>query len=346
MTDDARLDVELTDVITAAELRATAREIASLQLPNGMIPWFEGGHCDPWNHVETAMALDVMGMHDSARRAYRWLAATQRPDGSWHNYYLPDGSIEDPKLDTNVCAYVATGLWHHWLCNDDRDFVHELWPVVDRALGWVLGMRRADGLVLWAREVDSTPWDYALLTGSSSIRHALHCGSRLASLLGEERPDWSSAADTIDDAVASRPSAFEPKDRWAMDWYYPILTGAIDGRLAQERLTSGWSAFAMRGSGIRCVNDEEWVTAAETAECALAHATVGDTDVARELLAWTRAHRTPTGRYLTGLVYPDRVVFPADETSAYTGAAVILAADAIAGISPAHALFLNSVVGG
>ena len=33
------------------------RRIAEVQRPDGMIPWFEGGHCDPWNHVESAMAL-------------------------------------------------------------------------------------------------------------------------------------------------------------------------------------------------------------------------------------------------------------------------------------------------
>ena len=49
----------LEAIITHDELMLTARSIASLQLANGMIPWFDGGHCDPWNHVETAMALDV-----------------------------------------------------------------------------------------------------------------------------------------------------------------------------------------------------------------------------------------------------------------------------------------------
>ena len=48
----------LAGVITHDELLATARSIAALQLPNGMIPWFKDGHCDPWNHVETAMALE------------------------------------------------------------------------------------------------------------------------------------------------------------------------------------------------------------------------------------------------------------------------------------------------
>ena len=76
----------LDGVITAAELDITAQHLASLQLDTGMIPWFPGGHCDPWNHVETAMALDVAGLHKEAERAYEWLADIQRPDGSWHNY--------------------------------------------------------------------------------------------------------------------------------------------------------------------------------------------------------------------------------------------------------------------
>jgi len=132
---------ELLDVITTDELVATANTIAALQLPNGMIPWFPNGHCDPWNHVETAMALDVMGMHEEARRAYAWLADIQRPDGSWHNYYMPDGSLEDAKLDTNVCAYIATGIWHHYLVTSDEAFIRVMWPTVKRALTWVLGMR-------------------------------------------------------------------------------------------------------------------------------------------------------------------------------------------------------------
>ena len=64
-------------------------------------------------------------------------------------------------------------------------------------------------------------------------------------------------------------TAFEPKTRWAMDWYYPVLTGALVGEEAKTRLAEGWDTFAMEGLGIRCVSDEPWVTASETAECAL-----------------------------------------------------------------------------
>jgi hypothetical protein len=337
-------DWMLDGVLTYEELGATARSIASLQRDTGMIMWFDNGHCDPWNHVETAMALDVMGMHDNARRAYKWLAATQRNDGSWHNYYHADGSVKEHKLDTNVCAYIATGLWHHWLCTQDLSFMQHMWPTLQRALDWVLSMRRGNGTVLWAKEVDSTPWDYALLTGSSSIRHALHCGANVAALLDKHQPEWRAVADVLDEHINGDQRVFEPKERWAMDWYYPVLTGAMTGTEAKSRLSRQWNEFVIEGRGVRCVNDEDWVTAAETAECALAHAAVGEIDRARDLLSWTNAHRTDDGAYLTGIVYPDRIVFPEAECSAYTGAAVILAADALCAISPANSLFLTPTV--
>lgn len=331
-------------VISADEVVQTAESIAALQLDNGMIPWFENGHCDPWNHVETAMALDIAGLHDEAERAYEWLVDTQHGDGWWFNYYLPGGCVEEPKLDTNVCAYIAAGAWHHWLCTWDRGFVDHIWPTVDRAVEWVLSMARHDGTILWAREEHASPWDYALLTGSSSIWHALTCAVNLAELANEDRPHWAIAADSLRAAIVERPDAFEPKDRWAMDWYYPVLTNAMEGEQAKARLAEGWSTFAMEGRGIRCVSDEPWVTAAETAECSLAHTAIGDISTATDLLAWTRAHRHDDGSYWTGVVYPGRENFPAGERTAYTGAAVILAADAIAAGSPASRIFVPSLV--
>jgi hypothetical protein len=73
----------------------------------------------------------------------------------------------------------------------------------------------------------------------------------------------------------------------------------------------------------------------------LSYAAIGDFATACDLLAMD-PHRTVStdGSYLTGLVHPDRIVFPADEHSSYTAAAVILAADAITGASPASDLFV------
>jgi hypothetical protein len=326
-------------VISADEVMASARYIAELQLTTGMIPWYPGGHCDPWNHVETAMALDIAGHHDEAAAAYGWLADVQRPDGSWHNYYLTNG-VEDAKLDTNVCAYVATGVWHHWLSTADELLIEAMWPVVERAMDWVLDLQTPRGEVIWARDVDGLLSSYALLTGSSSIAHSLACAVDLAELVGEERPDWELSLVNLTEVIRTRPDAFADKRRWAMDWYYPVLTGVVTGDAAVDRLAAGWDRFVMPGRGVRCVSNEPWVTAAETAECALAHLAVGGTEAAQTLLAWTRRHRGRDGSYLTGLVYPDVVSFPGDERTAYTAAAVILAADALSGATRASGLFV------
>lgn len=318
-----------------------------------MIPWFPGGHCDPWNHVESAMALDVAGFHDEAHLAYQWLAAIQRDDGAWHNYYVPDHAgdrtVSEAKLDTNVCAYVATGILHHVLNAPSIDAADAslgaFWPMVRAALDWVLGQRRSDGLVLWAVEPGARPWDYALLTGTSSIQHSLRCGSELAVMVNDERPEWSDAASLMRHAVAERPEAFEPKERWAMDWYYPVLTGALSPSDGKDRLANGWPVFIMDGLGSRCVSDEPWVTASETAEASIAHAAVGDLAGATALLEWTRSHRRADGSYWTGIVHPDGIVFPDAEHTSYTAAAVVLAADAITGATPGSRLFTADGLG-
>ncbi|MEZ5257274.1 MAG: methyltransferase domain-containing protein [Ilumatobacteraceae bacterium] len=292
---------DLDGVLGADELHATAESVARLQLPNGMIPWNDGGHCDPWNHVETAMALDVAGMHREAERAYEWMAEIQREDGSWFNYYRSDGSVEDAKLDTNVCAYGVRGV---------APLVVHLGPrlrrpsLADRRsrLDWVVSMQLPTGAILWAREVDSRPWDYALLTGSSSIHHALECGLLLADMLGEDRIGWRSAADHLADAIRNCPDAFEPKTRWAMDWYYPVLTNVLTGEAASAPLLDVGHVRDGR-LGIRCVSDEPWVTAAETAECSMAHAAAGDFHRDRSpALDPTAPQR--------GRVLPDRPVHP------------------------------------
>jgi hypothetical protein len=81
------------------------------------------------------------------------------------------------------------------------------------------------------------------------------------------------------------------------------------------------------------------VTAAETCECAMAHLAVGERSIALELFMWAQQLRRADGRYYTGMVYPELVHFPDDELSTYTAAAVVLAADALVGATPASQLF-------
>jgi len=333
----------LLPVLSARQLADTVESIAAVQQPDGMIPWFPGGHADPWNHVEAAMALDVGGRRAEAERAYRWLASTQRADGAWHQYYVA-GRVEEATLDANVTAYVATGTWHHYLVTADAGFLEFMWPVVEQAMAFVLGLQAPGGEIIWARHPDGTPWSYALLTASSSTWFSLRRALDIARRLGLARPRWEEAAARLADAIVHRPQAFAPKDRFAMDWYYPALVGVLEGNTATARLVAGRTPFVMDGLGVRCVSDRPWVTTAETSECAIAHAAAGDRATAGLLLEWCQSLRHDDGSYFTGMVHPERVHFPGGERSTYSAAAVVVAADALAGTGPASRLFVPTGV--
>jgi hypothetical protein len=332
---------DVPGLLSAADLELTAAGMAEWQLGSGMVPWFPGGHADPWNHVEALMAFGVTGFHREAERGFQWLADIQRPDGSWHQYYLAD-RVEQDKLDANTIAYIATGVWHRYLLTGDRGFLESLWPVVERAVDFVLELQTPRGEILWARHPDGTPWTFALLTGSSSVCHSIRCAVAVATELGHERPDWELSVALLAEVVRTRPDgAFAPKHRWAMDWYYPVLCGALSGAAGREHLAERWDTFVMPERGVRCVSDRPWITAAETCECVMAHLSVGESERALDLFRWAQHLRLDDGRYWTGMVWPDEQTFPGDETSTYSAAAVILAADALSGASAASHLFTD-----
>ena len=206
-------------------------------------------------------------------------------------------------------------------------------------MGFVLRLQQPGGEVRWSMDPDGHLSSYALLTSTSSIHHSLRCAVAIAGCLGRERPEWELAADRIVEAIVHRPASFAPKERWAMDWYYPVLSGAVPAEQARQRIDGRWSEFVLEGVGVRCVADHHWVTAAETAECAMALDAIGMRDRATSLLRWTRHLRDDDGAYWTGCVHPDCVRYPGGERSTYTAAAVLLADHTLFGRGASAGLF-------
>lgn len=326
-------------MLSADQVRATVTAIAAEQSADGALPWSRGERLDPWDSVEAAMALDVGGEHRRAAAAYRWLAARQRPDGSWAGEYRA-GAESSPAAESNHAGYLAVGTWHTWLASADAGLVVELWPAVRRGLDLVVRMQRADGAVGWALRGDGRPDELALLTGNASLFQALRCGIALAALTGDPQPDWELAVTALGTALRERPEAFADRSRYSMDWYYPVLAGAVTGAEARARLAAGWARFVVPGLGVRCVGDQPWVTGAETCELALALVAAGRREDARGQLAAMQHLRHDDGSYWTGLVVADGVRWPVERTT-WTAAAVVLAADAIAGVGPAAGLFAD-----
>jgi hypothetical protein len=326
---------EVAGILTADQIVSTGHAIAAVQQPGGAIGWPDG-HVDAWNHVECAMALSVSGLRDASRRAYEWLRASQRPDGSWHKA-MPAGE-NDLTTESNHAAYCAVGVWHELLVSRDEGFAARMWPTVRRAMDFVLGLQTPRGEIIWRRTADGTPETYALLAGSASMYTSLRCAIALAEYLGEPQPDWELAADQLGHAVARHPEAFADKSRFSMDWYYPVLGGPVRGDAARAHLNRNWATYVVPGLGVRCVSDEPWVTAAETAELAIALEAIGDSAGALDLFDRIQQLRDDSGAYWTGWQYVTRRHYP-DEQSSYTAAAIVLGADALCGATGGAALF-------
>jgi len=323
-------------VLTPEQCRQTAVSIAATQESTGALPWFVGGHTDPWDHVENAMALTTAGLWEPARAAFEWCRDVQRADGSMP-IQMRNGVLEDGNSDSNFCAYVATGVWHHVVVTGDLGFARAMWPVVEAAVEFVLTMQLDGGQIAWARS-SSGIIPEALLTGCASIHHSIRCALALANHLGESRPEWEVAVGSLGHAIAEHPEAFTLKDDHAMEWYYPVLGGALRGDAARARIDERWDRFVVEGLGIRCVDHRPWVTGAETCELVMALDAIGDSARAREQFAAMQHLREEDGSYWTGLVFTDGKRWPVERTT-WTGAAVILAADALTSTTPGSGLF-------
>lgn len=323
-------------------LAPTVAAILDAQLASGEIPWSPGNYADPWDHVEAAMGLSIGGEWSAAERAYRWLADQQLEDGSWWAAYRDGEADNCERRESNFVAYIATGVWHHYLVSENAAFLRELWPSVDRAIGFVLSLQSRHGEIDWAVDAAGRPRGDALVTGCSSIYKSLECASNIAVTLEQDRRAWLVARERLGRALRTKPERFdrgwESKARYSMDWFYPVLSGVVRGSAARERLASRWREFVEPGLGCRCVVEEPWVTVAESCELVLALLACGDHARAVELYSWLHQWRSDAGDYWTGYQFVEELLWP-DERPTWTAGAVLLAADALTQHTGAAKLF-------
>ena len=114
------------------------------------------------------------------------------------------------------------------------------------------------------------------------------------------------------------------RSRFSMDSYYPILCESGTKEDAIKTLNK----FYVHGLGIKCVEEEPWVTFAESSECIMALYKIGLKKEAKKIFDEVMKHRNSKGYFSTGYQYELRVYWP-EEDSTWTNAAVIMAADCI-----------------
>jgi len=242
------LNVSLSEAVKPVDVEKVAEFIVSLQKENGEIPWSQGGKTDPWDHIESAMGLSVAGFTEEAERAYSWLVSTQLADGSWWSE-IKDGVVINSTKETNFAAYIAVGVYHHYLITGNMTFLKAMWPSLSRGIQYAVNMQAPDGEIYWARNRDGVIDKMALLTGCSSIYMSLKCALAVAGVLGIKKPGWQRAKECLGETIRNRPDLFNMiKSRFSMDWYYPILCGAVsDDEAKNGSIISGTSLWCPTG---------------------------------------------------------------------------------------------------
>ena len=123
-----------------------------------------------------------------------------------------------------------------------------------------------------------------------------------------------------------------------MDWYYPILCGVYNKSKSKKILKDRWIEFVVKDLGCKCVKEEPWVTAAESAELVLALLRLGLKDEAEKILQDTFNLMDEDGLLWTGYVYKDRKFWPIEKPS-WTMGAAILAGNSLNKFSPSNEFF-------
>ena len=325
--------------------KSSVEYILKVQNQDGSIPWEENKKLDPWDHIEAAMGLSVAGKKEEAESAFLWLKENQLSDGSWYSEYLMSSPVTKRK-ETNFSAYIATGLWHYYLIFEDKNFLKFMLPTITKSVNFVTSMQTEQGDIYWASEEDKEILDDSLITGSSSIYKSLECASAIFNLLGESSLQVDISKKNLKNSILNNPERYdrnwESKSRYSMDWYYPILCGIYDDKKSIKDIETKWSKFIVDDMGCKCVEEEPWVTVAESSELVLALVKIGLREEALKIFNSLHQWRdTQDGLYWTGYVYKDKKFWPVEKPT-WTAGAVLLAADALYEFTPGSKLFLRS----
>ncbi len=345
---------------TKQTIEHCAVRILELQQQDGQIYWIDGGIFDPWNHTLSAMALHVAGYVDAANHAFAYIQTIQRTDGSLpgqcgasapldaaNRHVLADQA--KPLTDTNFAAFSITGVYHQYISTQDKAQLINALPMVIAARDFVLAHQSPHGEIAWRRKEPGEQLEQidALRTGNCSIYKSLLAAAAIEEICGRSGDISMNAAKNVHRALTQKPFRFDrtwqSKSRFAMDWYYPVLTGIVTGSTAETMIHHRYDEFVERGLGCRCVVDEPWTTTAETCELAMALLAIGQQKRARALLDDLAPLRADQGGFWMGWQSKENIIWPV-ERPAWTAAAMILALDATYQITPAHTVLVGPLL--
>ncbi|HRP08442.1 MAG TPA: glycoside hydrolase family 15 protein, partial [Gemmatimonadales bacterium] len=196
--------------------------IASLSIPWGasMGDGDIGGYHLVWPRdlVMSAGALLAAGAHGDVRRVLRYLRVTQEADGRWPQNMWLDGQPYWPgiQLDEAALPVLLVDLARRNSALDDRQLA-ELWPMVRRAVSFLVQHGPATDQDRWEEDAGLTPFTMAVEVAALLIAAELadRFEPAVAGLLREMADTWNDLVDSRTYVTGTRLSAVH-----GVDGYY------------------------------------------------------------------------------------------------------------------------------
>jgi glucoamylase len=193
---------------------AVLRTHESKTVPGGLIaslaiPWgFSKGDNDlggyhlvwPRDMVETAGGLLAAGAHEDARRALRYLQATQQEDGHWPQNMWLDGSPywNGIQMDETALPILLVDLARREKALSPADVIR-FWPMVRRAAGYLVRNGPVSPQDRWEEDPGYSPFtvgaEIAALLAAADLADLCHEEASLAGYLRETADVWHSCID-------------------------------------------------------------------------------------------------------------------------------------------------------
>lgn len=257
-------------------------------------------------------AFAATGHGAEAFAVLSFLAKAQHADGTWDARYHPiDASpvADGRRWQLDGCGWVpwATWFWYVSQPGEPQDQLTALWPMVDRAAGYVAGSLDADGLPPVSPDYWETTEEYVTIGTVAPLRTGLRSAAALASILGKdaEHARYARAADLLDGAIrryfapAGYPRSTKPGSGAdvAVTFLAPPFGPADPGVLAAVQTTAGKLVLPTGGvlPGEDWPGDPDQAWTAETCWFALALAASGHIKDSDPWLQWVADHRTELG---------------------------------------------------
>ena len=305
------------------ELYSAKNWILKNQKDNGEILWDDKGKWDFWDHCECLIALSIYEEWEAFRRGLDFCLNMVDQEGLVKSQYI-NGKISQDYFEAHHAPYIYLPLLQKYYIDNDINYLLKYRSEIHQIYKGTKKFKDADGYYHWALDQNGL-LDDTLVTSSCSLELSRRAYNKICELIQDE--------EFIDHNIIISNTKLNSnkfdrgginRSRFSMDSYYPILCDSGTKEDANKILNK----FYVNGLGIKCVEEEPWVTFAESSECIMALYKVGLKKEATKIFDEVLKHKNSKGYFPTGYQYDLGIYWP-EEDSTWTNAAIIMAADCI-----------------